>query len=218
MEVDSKGAHLIKNNHIIYTAKFENGSFVMHATSCFSQKEGVRAYTLTTGDPNLVHYGMGHASLPYLLRAGLVKSSDVLSYCTAYAKGKLKRAAKTRRIGSDTSTFVPTAVGEKMHFDVMGKLPRSIDNRVFLLTSVNQFSRYGFVFPLSHKLAVPRTIIQHITTLQRTIKLKTGNYVRVRVIKTDNGTEFLNSTLASFLSAGGIAHEKSTAYMPSENG
>ena len=29
VEVDSKGANLITNNHIIYTAKFENRSFVM---------------------------------------------------------------------------------------------------------------------------------------------------------------------------------------------
>ena len=71
-------------------------------------------------------------------------------------------------------------------FDVMNKLPRTIDNLVFLLTVVDQFSRYEFAFPFSHASTVPRTIIHHITIIHRT----------------DNDTEFFTEVSSTSVDRG----------------
>jgi len=41
---------------------------------------------------------------------------------------------------------------------------------------------------------------------------------RCRVVRTDNGTEYVNAELKQFFTARGIIHQTSVAYTPEQNG
>lgn len=55
-----------------------------------------------------------------------------------------------------------------------------------------------------------------LTSFFQYVKTQFNKYVKI--LRTDNGTEFLNKELASVLSSLGIVHQKSCVYTPQQNG
>lgn len=80
------------------------------------------------------------------------------------------------------------------------------------LVIVDDFSRYTWVFFLEEK-----TCTQDI--FKRFAKKAQNEYdVRIKHVRSDNGTEFKNTHTEDFLDEIGITHEFSTAYTPQQNG
>nr|GEU48784.1 integrase, catalytic region, zinc finger, CCHC-type, peptidase aspartic, catalytic [Tanacetum cinerariifolium] len=88
----------------------------------------------------------------------------------------------------------------------------SINEKKYILVTVDDFSRFTWVKCLRLKDEAPYFILNFLKMIQ--VRLK----VPVRRIRTDNGTEFVNQTLHEYYEQVGISHETSVARSPQQNG
>ncbi|MBW0532077.1 hypothetical protein O181_071792 [Austropuccinia psidii MF-1] len=95
---------------------------------------------------------------------------------------------------------------------LMGPLPISHDQMKYVLTIQDFHSRLTAVIPLRDKTKAKSQLINWIT------RFTTATSFHVKCIRTDNGSEFKNATLYTFLTQHGIAHETSIPYEHHQNG
>ena len=88
---------------------------------------------------------------------------------------------------------------------------QSINGKKYVLVIVDDYSRFTWVKFLRSKDKAPETIMKLIKMLQ--VRLNKT----VRVIRTDNGTEFVNKQLIQFYEGVGISHQKSIPRTPQQN-
>ncbi|GJU56329.1 retrovirus-related pol polyprotein from transposon TNT 1-94 [Tanacetum coccineum] len=136
----------------------------------------------------------------------LVYSKD--KPCSACEKGKHKRASfKTKQ------NFSIRKCLHLLHMDLFGSVsPMFVNHKKYTLVIVDEYSRYTWVYFLRKKSQAAKMIISFIKTVEN------QNDVKVKQIKTDNGTEFRNSELESFCNEKGISQNFSSSYIPEQNG
>ncbi|XP_071693141.1 uncharacterized protein [Rutidosis leptorrhynchoides] len=120
--------------------------------------------------------------------------------------------AKQTREPFPLSEHKTKGVGELMHLDVWGpyKIKSKEDFRYFL-TVVNNFSRGVWTYLLKIK----DTVFDHIESLYNLLFNQFN--VKIKTIRTDNGTEFVNTKMKMFTRTKGIVHQTSCAYTPQQN-
>ncbi|GJX98815.1 retrovirus-related pol polyprotein from transposon TNT 1-94 [Tanacetum coccineum] len=135
----------------------------------------------------------------------LVYSKD--KPCSSCKKGKHHRASfKTKQTSSIKKCL------HLLHMDLFGPVtPRSINHEKYTLIIVDEYSRYTCVYFLKKKSQAPETIMSFIK------RVKNQNDIKVKQIRTDNGTEFKNSTLVNFCDEKGISQNFSSPYTPEQN-
>ncbi|KAJ9547206.1 hypothetical protein OSB04_019749 [Centaurea solstitialis] len=122
--------------------------------------------------------------------------------------GKIKKSSHKLKVEHNTSKPL-----QLLHMDLCGPMRvQSINGRKYVLVIVDDFSRYTWVNFLRSKDGASDIIISFIRNVQVRLQLP------VQVIRTDNGTEFKNRKLDSFLDSVGITHIFSTARTPQQNG
>nr|GFB65923.1 integrase, catalytic region, zinc finger, CCHC-type, peptidase aspartic, catalytic [Tanacetum cinerariifolium] len=89
---------------------------------------------------------------------------------------------------------------------------QSINRKRYVLVVVDDYSRYTLVFFLHSKDEASEVIISFIKKTQVNLQLQ------VQHVRTDNGTEFKNKTLAKFFYEVGITQQFSSARRPQQNG
>nr|GFB93301.1 putative ribonuclease H-like domain-containing protein [Tanacetum cinerariifolium] len=89
---------------------------------------------------------------------------------------------------------------------------QSINGKRYVLVVVDDYSRYTWVFFLHLKDETPEVLISFIKKTQVNLQLQ------VQRVRTDNGTEFKNKTLAKFFDEVGITQQFSAARTPQQNG
>ncbi|GKA12009.1 retrovirus-related pol polyprotein from transposon TNT 1-94 [Tanacetum coccineum] len=100
-----------------------------------------------------------------------------------------------------------------LHMDLFGPVsPMSINHEKYTLVIVNEYSRYTWVYFLKKKSQAPEMIMSFIRIVEN------QNDVKVKQIRTDNGTEFRNHELESFYDEKGISQNLSSPYTPEQNG
>jgi transposase InsO family protein len=77
---------------------------------------------------------------------------------------------------------------------------------------VDDYSRFTWVFFLQEKSQTQETLKGFLRRAQNEFGL------RIKKIRSDNGTEFKNSQIKGFLEDDGIKHEFSSPYTPQQNG
>nr|GEY39787.1 retrovirus-related Pol polyprotein from transposon TNT 1-94 [Tanacetum cinerariifolium] len=77
---------------------------------------------------------------------------------------------------------------------------------------VDDYSRYTWRHFLMSKDETPKVLINFLRLVQR------GHHAQVRIVRTDEGTKFLNQTLHAYFAAEGILHQTSVAQTPEQNG
>ncbi|GBM33314.1 Transposon Tf2-6 polyprotein [Araneus ventricosus] len=101
------------------------------------------------------------------------------------------------------------APGQCIAIDVVGKLPRSTDNKNFILTIIDHYSRYLEAYPLQN--ITSRTIINCLNKYF-------ANFGLPKFLITDNATNFISNEMVKFLDRLNIQHRKSSIYYPMANG
>ncbi|GJW46329.1 retrovirus-related pol polyprotein from transposon TNT 1-94 [Tanacetum coccineum] len=136
----------------------------------------------------------------------LVYSKD--KPCSACEKGKHHTASfKTKQ------NFSIKKCLHLLHMDLFGPVsPMSINHEKYTLVIVDEYSRYTWVFFLRKKSQAPEMIMSFIRMVEN------QNDVKVKQIRTDNGTEFRNHELESFCDEKGISQNFSSPYTPKQNG
>ncbi|GKE36682.1 retrovirus-related pol polyprotein from transposon TNT 1-94 [Tanacetum coccineum] len=128
--------------------------------------------------------------------------------CSLCEKGKHHRASfKTKQTSSIKKCL------HLLHMDLFGPVtPRSINHEKYTLVIIDEYSRYTLVYFLKKKSHAPETIISFIK------RVENQNDIKVKQLRTDNGTEFRNSILVNFYDEKGILQNFSSPYTSEQNG
>jgi len=159
----------------------------------------------------LAHIGMN--TLNKLAKKDLVVGLKDIKFekdklCSACQAGK--QVANTHPTKAYVSTSRPL---ELLHMDLFGPTTyASIGGNLYCLVIVDDFSRYTWVFFLQDK--------SEVTSIFKKFAKKAQNEYQVPLIKirSDNGTEFVNSKIEEYCDEMGIKHELSATYTPQQNG
>ncbi|GKC57340.1 retrovirus-related pol polyprotein from transposon TNT 1-94 [Tanacetum coccineum] len=99
-----------------------------------------------------------------------------------------------------------------LHMDLFRPVtPRSINHEKYTLVIVDEYSRYTWVYFLKKKSQAPETIMSFIK------RVENQNDIKVKQLRTDNGTKFRNSILVNFCDKKGISQNFSSPYTLEQN-
>jgi transposase InsO family protein len=102
---------------------------------------------------------------------------------------------------------------ELLHMDLFSPIAYiSIGGGKYCLVIVDDFSHFTWIFFLQEKSQTQETLKGFLRRAQNEFGL------RIKKIRSDNGTEFKNSQIEGFLEEKGIKHEFSSPYTPQQNG
>jgi transposase InsO family protein len=102
---------------------------------------------------------------------------------------------------------------ELLHMDLFGPIAYiSIGGSKYCFVIVDDYSRFTWVFFLQEKSQTQEYLKRFLRQAQNEFRL------RIKKIRSDNGTEFKNSQIEGFLQEEGIKHEFSSPYTPQQNG
>nr|GEY15587.1 retrovirus-related Pol polyprotein from transposon TNT 1-94 [Tanacetum cinerariifolium] len=159
----------------------------------------------------LSHLNFG--AINHLARRGLVRGLPKLKFkkdhlCSACAMVKSKKKLHKPKF-EDTNQ-------EKLyllHMDLCGPMRvESVNGNKYILIIFDDYSRFTWLKCLRSKDEALDFIIKFLKMIQ--VRLK----VPVRLIRTDNETEFVNQTLREYYEQVGISHETSVARSSQQNG
>ncbi|KAJ9529163.1 hypothetical protein QJQ45_007834 [Haematococcus lacustris] len=183
------------------------------------------AKSTTSNSPQVWHQRLCHTSYDALAR---MQSADMVS-------GVPVTAAQFRAAASDPAVCVGCVKGKQhknvafagpppnaapvtaplglIHMDVCGPMhARARDGSLYVATFLDEYTKLSVCVPISSKAQVPDTV--------RTVieELETQSGYRCKAIRTDNGTEYVNSRMREYCASKGIVHQHSAPYSPQQNG
>nr|GEV48571.1 putative ribonuclease H-like domain-containing protein [Tanacetum cinerariifolium] len=170
----------------------------------------------TIDESNLWHRRLGHINfktINKLIKCNLVRGLPTKVFennntCVACKKGKQHRAScKTKPVSSiDQPLF-------RLHMDLFRPtFVKIMNKKSYCLVITGDYIRFTWVFFLAPKDETSPILKTFITGLENQLSIK------VKVIKSDNETEFKNSGLNQFYGLKGIKTEFSVPKTPQQNG
>nr|GEV64731.1 hypothetical protein [Tanacetum cinerariifolium] len=170
----------------------------------------------TIDESNLWHRRLGHISfktINKLVKGNLVRGLPTKVFendnsCVACKQGKQHRAScKSKPVSSvDQPLF-------RLHMDLFGStFVKRLNKKSYCLVITDDYSRFTWVFFLATKDETCPVLKTFITSLENQLSLK------VKVIRSDNGTEFKNYDLNQFCGLKGIKREFSVPRTSQQNG
>lgn len=106
-----------------------------------------------------------------------------------------------------------TEVLELVHSDVCGPMETdSFTGCRYFLTFIDDKTRKTFVYFLRNKSEVYSKLVEFKTLVEN----QTGK--KLKKIRTDNGSEYINKQVSTFLRNNGIIHQRTVDYTPQQNG
>ncbi|KAD4385721.1 hypothetical protein E3N88_25890 [Mikania micrantha] len=131
-----------------------------------------------------------------------------LSQCESCLKGKQHKTSHKSIEESKTTNCL-----NLLHMDMFGPVKvASLARKRYCLVVVDDYSRFCWTFFLFSKDETSDKIIALITHLERQFSLP------VKMIRSDNGTEFKNQVLDKFCISKGILRQYSAPRTPAQNG
>ncbi|GJV97198.1 putative ribonuclease H-like domain-containing protein, partial [Tanacetum coccineum] len=170
----------------------------------------------TSEESMLWHRRLGHVNfknINKLVKDNLVRDLPLKRFendqtCVACLKGKQHRAS------CKTKAFCPSTKPLFMlHMDLFGPtFVSSLMHKKYCLVVTDDFSRFSWVFFLSTKDETSEILKNFIKEIENLVDKK------VKIIRSDNGTEFKNHVMDEFCREKGIKREYSVARTPQQNG
>ncbi|KAJ9536269.1 hypothetical protein OSB04_un000541 [Centaurea solstitialis] len=192
----------------VYCLDIEDASSLSSLNCLFSKA--------SVSESSLWHRRMCHMNfknMNLLVKNNLVRglpakefSSD--DHCVACLKGKQhKNSHKSKEVNTISSPL------QLLHMDLFGPTNvMSIGKKSYCLVIVDDYSRFTWVYFLRTKDETSELIKPFVTRVENKTNL------RVKVIRSDNGTEFKNADLNSFCEEKGIERQYSAPRTPQQNG
>ncbi|GJR08159.1 retrovirus-related pol polyprotein from transposon TNT 1-94 [Tanacetum coccineum] len=185
-----------QNNKVVLIAPWRKDVYIIDMSS-FNKESNVCFLAKASPRVNwLWHKRLSHLNfknINNLAKHNLVSGLPFLTFskdknCSACEKGKHHRALfKTKRSFSINKSL------HLLYMDLFGPIkPQTISHNKYTLVIVDEYSRYTWVFYLKKKSDATDCIISFI------IKMENLNEVRVKELRSDNGTEFKNHKLEEF--------------------
>ncbi len=165
---------------------------------------------------NIWHRRFGHLgiqNLQRLARSKMVRGFDFntlkqIDFCEACVEGKHHRTQfPTSNSGRAKE---PLAL---VHSDVCGKVnAKSLGGAEYFLTFIDDFSHYTWVYVLKKKDEVFNYFLKWKALVERS----SGKHLKV--LRSDNGGEYLSTEFKDYLKSEGIRHERTVPKSPEQNG
>nr|GEX44240.1 retrovirus-related Pol polyprotein from transposon TNT 1-94 [Tanacetum cinerariifolium] len=152
-------------------------------------------------------------TLNELTRKDLVQGLPLLKYdkdhlCPSCQLGKSKKASHPLKTKNTNVEVLST-----LHMDLRGPIrTESINKKKYVLVIVDDYTRFGWVRFLHTKDETPKVFLKFLKNIQRALN------ATVRIVRTDNGMEFVNKTLTDLFENVGITHQTSVPRSPQQNG
>ena len=159
----------------------------------------------------LAHVGM--RNLHKLLKGGHIEGLTNVVFekdrpCGACQAGKQVGAPHPVK-----NVMTTTRPLELLHMDLFGPIAYiSIGGNKYGLVIVDDYSRFTWVFFLHDKSETQGVLKKFLRRAQNEFNL------RIKKIRSDNGSEFKNTHVEEYLNEEGIKHEFSAPYSPQQNG
>ncbi|KAJ9528245.1 hypothetical protein QJQ45_014226 [Haematococcus lacustris] len=182
------------------------------------------ANSATSNSPQVWHQRLCHASYDALARMqseGMVSGVPITAaqfraaasdpaVCVGCVKGKQHK--NVAFAGPSPNAAPVTAPLGLIHMDVCGPMHASArDGSLYVATFLDEHTKLSVCMPISSKAQIPdivRTVIE---------ELETQSGFRCKAIRTDNGTEYVNSRMKEYCRSKGIVHQHSAPYSPQQN-
>ena len=197
---------------IVVTGKLVNGMYEMNMGEHF-RKDNVNIIAATTFKKRTItewHKALNHLNfvdLRKLLDNIGVKNQDQIPECKTCLLAKSTRTSfKPKQI----TTFETLKL---VHSDLSGiiRAPACQNNNYFL-TFTDDFSRYTFVYLLRSKEEVHEKFAQYKSLVENQQNRK------IKVFRSDNGTEYTSRQFQSLIVESGIHHSFTNTDTPEQNG
>ncbi|GJR99978.1 putative ribonuclease H-like domain-containing protein [Tanacetum coccineum] len=170
----------------------------------------------TSEESMLWHRRLGHINfknINKLVKENLVRDLPLKRFendqtCVACLKGKQHRAScKTKAFNPITKPLF------MLHMDLFGPTSvSSLMHKKYCLVVTDDYSRFSWVFFLTTKDETSEILKIFIKEVENLVDKK------VKIIRSDNGTEFKNKVMDAFCREKGIKREYSVARTPQQNG
>lgn len=156
------------------------------------------------------HERLGHQNAAHVrefLRERNIDFIDSDFDCDGCAYGKLHRLGFGERLEKSTKC------GEIIHTDLCGPFQEvSMGGARYFLLFKDDHSHFRSVYFLKQKSEVHDKLKAYVKWAEK------QNGHPIKVVRSDNGTEFINSESKQFLDDNGIEHQRTVAYTPEQNG
>ncbi|GJS86183.1 putative ribonuclease H-like domain-containing protein [Tanacetum coccineum] len=170
----------------------------------------------TSDESMLWHRRLGHINfknINKLVKDNLVRGLPTKRFendqtCVACLKGKQHRAScKSKVLNPITKPLF------MLHMDLFGPtFMSSLMHKKYCLVVTDDYSRFTWVFFLTTKDETSEILKNFIKEIENLVDKK------VKIIRSDNGTEFKNKVMDDFYREKGIKREYSVAKTPQQNG
>lgn len=194
---------LSEDDDVLATGTMENNMFKLDVVV----KRSEIACTAKTGDVELWHRRLGHASVAKMRLLLDINFESNKIDCKTCCQSK--QTTKSFNTEGTRAEFLL----KRIHSDVCGPLPlKSIGGALYFVTFIDDFSRMVFVYTIKSKGEVFTKFVEFKKYVENQLDRK------IKMLRTDNGTEYINKTFDRFCVAHGIKHEKSAPYSAQQNG
>ena len=157
------------------------------------------------------HTRLGHPCqrvLNHVVRDFLpARDLNKVSFCKHCVQGKMTELPFPLSVSNTSSPL------ELVHSDVWGPAPiTSINGTRYFVIFVDDFTRFTWFFPLSHKSQVLSSFIHFKNTMENLLNAK------VKTLRTDCGSEYTKHEFTNFCSQSGIFYQFTCPHTSQQNG
>lgn len=156
------------------------------------------------------HCKLAHQNVSYIkqfLRKNNIDFLDEKIVCEQCLSGK------QHRLPFYESESRATEPLELVHTDICGPMEEeSLGGARYFLLLKDDFTNYRYIYFLKNKFEVKKHLENFISLAER----ETG--YKVKVLRSDNGLEFVNKEIKELMETRGIRHQRSVVYTPQQNG
>nr|GEV45392.1 putative ribonuclease H-like domain-containing protein [Tanacetum cinerariifolium] len=208
---------LLDENQVLLRVPRENNMYNVDLKNIVPSRDLTCLFSKATIDEsNLWHRRLGHINFKImnkLVKGNLVRGlpSKVFENnhtCVACKKGKQHKAScKTKHVSSVSQPL------QRLHMDLFGPtFVKSLNKKSYCLVVTDDYSRFTWVFFLATKNETSPILKTFITGIENQLSLN------MKIIRSDNGTEFKNYDLIQFCRMKGIKRKFSVPKTPQQNG
>lgn len=211
VEFTKRGCYIFDaNKNLIATAQAINDLYKLNAVT----GSACAVFCASKADIVTWHKRMAHLNMADVKKLEVcAEGINITNNKQSDAVCKPCCEAKQTRLPFPHSGSRATALLEIVHSDLCGpmEVPSAGGARYFI-TFIDDYSRKVYVYFLKNKM--------DITMFFKTFKEEVENELerKIKVFRSDRGTEYCNKDFSGFLAASGIKHQTSVPYTHEQNG
>lgn len=172
--------------------------------TCGTEPIGDACSTKPISEYILWHNRLGHPGKPVMKLVTGLESDEI---CISCEWAKLSRKPFGQAKNRSTELI------SRIHSDLCGPItPSSLGGAQYLLTFIDDATRYATVYFLQHKSDTYETFVEFKTY----VETQTGN--KLKILRSDGEGEYVNDEMQQFLKNCGIKHETTVPGTPQQNG